>query len=238
MGHRQYLGVFAIVVSGCATCKPEHILQLKAQNSMSFKASSYDKNAEDLFLYNEGVSVWLRPCSRNYGPNRGSICASIFVPAERTATLQKAEVRIVPEKGSAPKINRISEVSFAASCSSPSSDPSSCRPDTRGFREPASLELTQSYNYQGQWWFHYKVGLNPLAKLPGGHTPDTSFRRLLAYDPYKINALSYWLSIEESNLASAGTLFLPSINVGGTLIDLPAVIFAPTVAEVCTRRAI
>jgi hypothetical protein len=57
----------------------------------------------------------------------------------------------------------------------------------------------------------------------------------MAYGPYKLNAWRYTFPVIDNGLTVDGTLFLPALDVDGTLVELPPVKVTPKVANVCTR---
>jgi hypothetical protein len=234
MSHRQLIVVLAVLLSGCATCRPERILQLTPQGKSTFETMSHDANAEDLFFFNERTSVWLRTCVSDNTLSRGSICATIMVPPEHMASLTSAEIRFVPD-GDSSRIIHIPNVTFLASCSSSSSDPTSCTPGDRGVKGRATRKVVQHYDYEGRWWTLYEVSVDALARLPGGQHSDSSLSRFLAYRPYQLNAWRYTFPVIENGLNEGGTLYLPSLDIDGTLVELPPVKVTPKVANVCTR---
>jgi hypothetical protein len=234
MSYRQLIIVLAVLLSGCATCGPERILQLTPERKSTFKTTSHDQNAEDLFFFNERASVWLHSCDRNNTLVRGSICATIMVPPEHVVSLTSAEIRFVLE-GDSARLIHIPNVSFLASCSSSSMDPTSCTPGDRGVKGLATRKIVQHYEYQGRWWTLYEVGVDALAELPGGEHADSSLGRFMAYGPYKLTAWHYTFPVIDNGLTEGGTLFLPALNVDGTLVELPPVKVTPKVANVCTR---
>jgi hypothetical protein len=234
MSYRQFIVVLAVLVSGCATCGPERILQLTPQGKSTFKTTSHDANADDLFFFDERTSLWLHSCVSNNTLNRGSICATIMVPPEHMVSLTSSEIRFALEGDSSAMIH-IPNVTFLASCSSSSIDPTSCSPGDRGVKGRATRKILQHDDYEGRWWTLYEVSVDVLAKLPGGQHSDFSLTRFLAYQPYKLNAWRYTFPVIEHGLTGGGTLFLPSLDIDGTLVELPPVKVTPKVANVCTR---
>jgi hypothetical protein len=234
MSDRRLIVIFAVLVSGCSTstCRPERILELTPQGKSSFNISSRDANAEDLFLFDERTSVWLKPCDSGLSPNRGALCATIFVPPKHVASLTSSEIRFVLEDNLSTTIH-IPQVTFLAQCSSPSLDSPLCTPDARGVTAPATRKVLRRYDYEGRWWTLYEMGVDALTELPGGQYSGFSLGLLLAYQPYRLKALHYTFPVMEDG--RAGTLFLPSLNVDGTRVALPPVKVRPTVANVCTR---
>lgn len=234
MSYRQLIVLVVVLLSGCATCGPERILQLTAQGQSTFTTTSHDKNAEDLFFFNERTSVWLRQCVIDNELNRDSICATIMVPPGHTASLTSAEVRFVLD-GDRSRIIHVPNITFLASCSASSNDAGSCTPNDRGIKGPVTRRIWQHYEYKGRWLTFYEMSVDALAELPGGQRADSSFSRLLAYQPYKLNAWRYTFPVVENGVTDAGTLVLPPLNIDGIVVVIPPVKVTPKVATVCTR---
>jgi hypothetical protein len=234
MRYCRLIVLLVVLVSGCATCRPERILQLTPQGKSTFTSSSHDGNGEDLFLFDERTSVWLKPCVSDTKLNRGSICATIMVPPGHIVSLESPEIRLVLE-GEPSRIIHIPNVTFLVSCSSSGHDPAFCTPDDRGVKGPVTRKMLHHYDYQGRWVTLYEMSVDPLTRLPGGQHSDFSLGQLLAYKPYRLNAWRYTFPVVGNGLTGPRTLFLPSLVIDGIVVELPPVNVTPTVANVCTR---